>query len=157
MNDDSRRMQPYNPGRAGLSLIQSGVDDVRELIAGMLERYKVAFFSKDVEALVELYDRDARIFDACTQGSYEGLGAWRRCVNAWFDSLPDERLLVVSEGMEIAASGELGAAQGFMMYTAMSRSGMERRSMKNRFTWIVERRFGVWKVVHEHTSLAGSS
>jgi ketosteroid isomerase-like protein len=126
--------------------------DPRELIDGMLERYKVAFFSKDVDAFAGLYDPNVRIFGTWGEWSYDGLDEWRVSAKAWFDSLTNERVLVVAEAIEISASGELAAVNGFMVFKAMSQAGVELRSTKSRFTWTVERRFGVWKVVHEHTS-----
>lgn len=131
----------------------SRMNDSREVIAGMLERYKVACFSKDIDAFAELYDANVRIFDAWGDWSCEGLGPWRKSAKAWFDSLANERVLVVAERMEISASGDFGVAHGFMVYTAVSESGAELRSTRNRFTWTVEKRSGTWKVVHEHTSL----
>src|SRR4051794_13857199 len=103
--------------------MENGMSDARELIAGMLERYKVACFSKDIEAFSDLYDANVRIFDAWGHWSYDGLEQWRKSVKAWFDSLASERVLVAAEGMEISASGELGAAHGFMVYKAVSQGG----------------------------------
>ena len=128
------------------------MNDPRESIAGMLERYKVALFSKDLEAFADLYDPDVRIFDASAQGSHDGLEQWRKSAKAWFDSLPNERMLVLAEGMRISATPALGSANGFMVYKAVSGAGVELRCVKTRFTWTVEKRIGVWKVVHEHTS-----
>ena len=129
------------------------MSDPRESIAGMLERYKVALYSKDVEAFADLYDANVRIFNASAQWSYDGLEQWRKSAETWFDSLPTERVIVLAEGMHISASRALGAANGFMIYRAISQAGVELRCRKSRFTWTVEKRLGVWKVVHEHTSL----
>ena len=118
----------------------------------MLERYKVALFSKDIEAFAELYDADVRIFDGSARWSCDGLAQWRTSTKSWFDSHPDERVLVLAESMQISATRALGAANGFMVYKAVSQGGVELRCRKSRFTWTVEKRFGVWKVVHEHTS-----
>ena len=128
------------------------MNDPRESIVGMLERYKVALFSKDIDAFADLYDRDVRIFDASAQESYDGLEEWRDSAKAWFDSFEDERVLVLAEGMQISVASALGAANGFMVYKAVTPGGVELRCMKSRFTWTVQKRSGVWKVVHEHTS-----
>ena len=129
------------------------MSDPRESIAGMIERYKVALFSKDVDAFADLYAADVRVFDASGRWSYEGLEQWRKSAEAWFDSLPNGRVVVLTEGMQISAASALGAANGFMIYKEMTQGGIELRCRKRRFTWTLQKRLGLWKVVHEHASL----
>ena len=63
---------------AGGTRLPPAMSDPRESIAGMLERYKVALYSKDVEAFADLYDANVRIFNASAQWSYDGLEQWRK-------------------------------------------------------------------------------
>lgn len=114
----------------------------------------MALFGKDIEAFAALYAADVRIFDAAAPSSCEGLEQWRKSAEAWFDSFPTERVLVSAEGMRIFAASALGGADGLMIYKEMSRDGVPLGCSKRRFTWTVQKRLGLWKVVHEHTSFA---
>ena len=46
----------------------------------------------------------------------------------------------------------VGAISGFTTFRGLNADGVEERSMNNRFTWILRRDDGGWKIIHEHTS-----
>ncbi|HZZ94908.1 MAG TPA: SgcJ/EcaC family oxidoreductase [Usitatibacter sp.] len=122
-------------------------------VARVLERYKQAVLDKDLEAFISMYDPKVRVFDAWGHWACEGLDGWRRMVRAWFDSLGDERITVASEGVQVAVDGDLATLHGAIIYTAIASNGAKLRSMRNRLTWVLRRGDGMWKLVHEHTSV----
>jgi hypothetical protein len=62
------------------------VTPIDEVAAG----YAAAVSAADVDAFVELYDDDVRVFDTWGRWSYDGLVEWRAMVREWFGSLGDE-------------------------------------------------------------------
>lgn len=120
-------------------------------IEALLETYKNAVFKKDVEAFVSLFDDEVRIFDMW-EWVYNGVAPWREMVKSWFGSLGTERVVVTFDDVRIDAEGEMAFASAFARFAAISEAGEELRYLQNRLTWVVRKKEGVWKVVHEHTS-----
>jgi uncharacterized protein (TIGR02246 family) len=120
-------------------------------ISGLFEAYKTAVFRKDVEGFLALFDQDIRVFDMWAW-EYDGPGAWREMVNGWFGSLGSDRDVVTFDDIRIRESGDIGVASAFARFTAVSPEGKELRFLENRLTWVVRKKDGGWKIVHEHTS-----
>jgi ketosteroid isomerase-like protein len=73
-------------------------------------------------------------------------------VTGWFSSLGADRDLVTFDGMRIEESGEMGVISAFARFAAVSEKGEELRFLQNRLTWVVQKKDGAWKIIHEHTS-----
>jgi len=127
--------------------------DAEEPIARMLEAYKAAVFAKDVEALMSLYDPDVRVFDAWGQWSYDGVQAWRGMVARWLGSLATERVVVDLDEVQKTVTQDVAIIHAFATYACISAEGNARHATRNRLTWVLRRRAGGWRVVHEHTSV----
>ncbi len=122
-------------------------------VALVLQSYARAVGAKDVEAFTALYVEDVRIFDTWGRWCYDGLDEWRGMAEGWFGSLGDERVGVDFAELQVRRAGDVAVASAFTTYRGLSAEGEELRSMTNRLTWVLERRDGAWKVVHEHTSV----
>ncbi len=119
----------------------------------VLQSYARAVGARDVEAFTALYVEDVRIFDTWGRWCYVGLDEWRGMAEGWFGSLGDERVGVDFAEVQVRPVGDAAVASAFTTYRGLSAEGEELRSMTNRLTWVLERRDGAWKVVHEHTSV----
>jgi uncharacterized protein (TIGR02246 family) len=120
-------------------------------INALFEAYKKAVFEKDVEGFLRLFDAEVRVFDMWAW-SYDGLPAWREMVAGWFGSLGADRDVVTFEDLRILESGDIGVANAIARFAAVSEKGEELRFLQNRLTWVLQKKDGAWKIVHEHTS-----
>jgi hypothetical protein len=134
----------------------------------LCEGYRRAVHEKNVAAFLGLYHPKARVFDTWGPWSYEGEPARRPVITEWFSSLGEERVAVTFDRVqatptlpgkrtEVSAfhpekKAELAFLTARVIYTAISASGAELRSMQNRLTWVLKADAGEWKIIHEHTS-----
>ena len=121
-------------------------------IPAALAGYKAAVFAKDVDAFVALYARDIRVFDMWGRWEHRGLAAWRETVAAWFGSLGDERVVVDFSDVQSELSPELASGHAFARFAAIDADGTELRALNNRFSVVLRREGGAWKIAHEHSS-----
>lgn len=121
--------------------------------AKLLDRYRAAVFDKDVEGLLALYTDNVHVFDAWNVWEYDGAPAWRSAFEAWFGSLQDETVQVDVADVRTDEGSDLAFVSAVVTYTAVSGKGAALRSLQNRLTWVLGRREGTWKIVHEHTSV----
>jgi uncharacterized protein (TIGR02246 family) len=121
-------------------------------IEQMLEAYKSAVRAKDVDAFAALYADDVQVYDMWGEWSYDGLGPWRAMAEGWFGSLGEEQVGFSWDELRTHVSGDVAHAHMFTRYAGLSADGEELRALTNRMTWVLERRDGNWKVVHEHSS-----
>jgi ketosteroid isomerase-like protein len=128
------------------------VSDDQKSIDRILETYKSAVLSRDVEAFMRLYDPGVRVFDAWGVWSYEGAEAWQRAVEGWFTSLGSERVKVSFDAVQTSAGRELTLVSAIVTYAGVSAQGEQLRAMQNRITWVLRTTGHVPRIVHEHTS-----
>jgi uncharacterized protein (TIGR02246 family) len=129
------------------------MNELEKPILQVLDSYKAAVKTKDVDAFVALYDQDVCIFDMWGEWSYKGIEAWRRMVIDWFGSLLGaERVIVDFNGVQTILGNDIAIAHAFVVYKSVSADGDELRSMQNRLTWALKHKDGIWKIIHEHTS-----
>jgi ketosteroid isomerase-like protein len=128
------------------------VSDDQKSIARVLETYKSAVFSRDVEAFMRLYDPGVRVFDAWGVWSYEGAAAWQRAVEGWFTSLGSERVKVSFDAVQTSAGREQSLISAIVTYAGVSPQGEQLRAMQNRITWVLRTTGHVPRIIHEHTS-----
>ncbi|MHA7140439.1 MULTISPECIES: YybH family protein [unclassified Arthrobacter] len=123
-----------------------------ESITQVLEQYAAAVFGKDVDALLALYDDDVRVFDLWDVWSHQGADPWRESVAGWFASVGDERVRVDFDDVQTLVTEDLATVHAIITYRDIGPDDVEQDSMQNRLTWVLGRRDGDWKIVHEHTS-----
>jgi uncharacterized protein (TIGR02246 family) len=116
--------------------------------------YKRAVRQKDVEAFLNLYHPDARVFDTWGGWAYDGVKERRKAIEGWFSSLGEESVAVTIDRVQVTVSHDLATLTGRAVYVALSAAGVELRGMQNRLTWVLKLEAGIWKIIHEHTSVA---
>jgi ketosteroid isomerase-like protein len=119
--------------------------------------YQDAAWNKNPEAMINLYNKDALIFDMWDQGYISNTKEWNNSINDWLGSLGEEKVKVEFEMIKIHHSGNVGFATALIMYQAISSEGAVLRSMKNRITLGFSKIGDKWKVTHQHTSAPISS
>jgi uncharacterized protein (TIGR02246 family) len=120
-------------------------------IQSLFDRYKQAVFQKDADAFLSLFDENVRVFDMWAW-SYDGLAAWREMVTGWFANLGADRDVVTFDDLRIQQSGDMAVVGAIARFAAVSEKGDELRFLQNRLTWVMQRKEGTWKIIHEHTS-----
>jgi ketosteroid isomerase-like protein len=117
------------------------------------EGYKRAVHEKDADGFLNLYHKEARVFDTWGIWSYENLGERKKVIEDWFSSLGEERVKVTIDRMRAVVAKDLATLSARAIYAAISAEGVELRAMQNRLTWVLRPEGGEWKIVHEHTSV----
>jgi len=123
------------------------MQDIQSLFA----RYSEAVFQKDINSFLDLFDENVRVFDMWAW-CYDGLPAWREMVIGWFANLGADRDVVTFDNMRIQESGDMAVGSAIARFAAVSEKGEELRFLQNRLTWVVQKKNGVWKIMHEHSS-----
>jgi uncharacterized protein (TIGR02246 family) len=123
-----------------------------EEIQSLFTTYKTAIFQKDLTAFCSIFDEKVRVFDMWQQWTFDGLPAWREMAKGWFSSLGPDRDVVTFDDIQIQSDGELAVATAFVRFTAVSAEGAELRYLEDRLTWVVRRKEGSWKIIHQHSS-----
>jgi uncharacterized protein (TIGR02246 family) len=122
------------------------------VLESLFETYKTAVFQKDIEKFLTIFEENVRVFDMWERWSCEGLTAWRKLTESWFESLGMDKDLVSFEDIQVRTSGEMGVATAFVKFTAVSEKGETLRYLENRLTWVAQLKGGSWKIIHQHTS-----
>jgi ketosteroid isomerase-like protein len=121
-------------------------------VTEVVEGYKAAVHAKNLDALIELYDDNVRVFDAWGVWCHEGAAAWRSAARQWFESLGIETVSVKFEDVQVIGRSSFAMLNATITYTGFSAVDEELRSLQNRLTWSLMQRGEAWKIVHEHTS-----
>ena len=128
----------------------SGIDP---RISRVCDGCKRIVYEKDVEAFLDLYHPEARVFDTWGVWAYAGVKERRKVVEQWFSSLGDERVGATFDRVQATATSELATLSARVIYVGLSAAGVQLRGMQNRLTWVLKPEGGAWKIMHEHTSV----
>ena len=93
----------------------------RDEIEAILDRYRTAVYTKDVEAFIGLYDEDTRVFDLWGRWSYRGSAEWRKPAEEWFGSLGTERSSPEFHDVQFEIGDGVAAVHAFITYKGPSR------------------------------------
>ncbi len=129
------------------------MNNIKKSTLQIIEAYKTAVFEKNVEAFINLYSKDVRVFDAWGAWSYDSLESWRKMVGEWFVSLGNERVQVDFDEIRAMDEQELTIVTSIVTYAAYSAGDNSLRALQNRLTWLLKPEGGAVKIVHEHTSV----
>ena len=127
--------------------------DLDAAVEALQRRYVAAVSARNADALVQLYEPKARVFDAWGVWEYNGADSWRIALEGWLSSQPDERLQVGFDRCSVLGSSELVTMTAIVTYAQIAADGTESRSMQNRITWIARTAGYNLRIVHEHTSV----
>ena len=94
------------------------MDDPKRIANQVADAYMAAAAALDVDGFMSLYDPGARVFDLWTTWSYDGSTAWRQAVEAWFESVGTEQVVVTFDDVRAVGSGDVIVAHGFVGYAA---------------------------------------
>jgi len=119
----------------------------------VLQAYASAVYDRNVEAFLQLYDPNARVYDTWGVWSYEGTPSRRQAIEGWFSSLGQERVKVSFDEVQATEGKELALLTATGRYAATGADGVEIRAMQNRFTWGLKLIDDRWLIIHEHTSV----
>lgn len=120
-------------------------------IESLFAAYSDAVYKKDEAAFTAIFDDNLHVFDMWAW-SYEGLDSWREMVHGWFGSLGEERCVVSFDDIRVQAGEEIASATAIAKFEAFDAQNQSLRHLYNRLTWVAQKKQGVWKIVHEHTS-----
>ena len=121
-------------------------------VHAVLNAYASAVYAQDVDAFMQLYADDARVFDTWEVWAFEGNSDRRPIIAQWFASLGTERVRVSFEDVQVTQGEEVAVLSAISTFAAISAEGEMLRSMQNRLTWALKRSGGAWLIQHEHTS-----
>ena len=136
----------------GLDSLHENQKATMKDFSSLLESYQQAVFQKDLEAFASIFDEKVRVFDTWQRWTYDGLTAWREMAAGWFSSLGTDRDVVTFEDVRIEETEELAIATALVRFTAISAQNEALRYLENRLTWVAQKKAGVWKIIHQHTS-----
>ncbi len=128
------------------------MDKQEEAVRELLVQYRKAIWDKDLDSFLDLYDQELCVYDLWNVWSYEGLEAWGKMVKEWFSDLQADRDDVSFQDAVVKAGQDFATLYTLVTYRGMSATGVELRHMKSRMTWVLHKRDGLWKIIHEHSS-----
>ena len=70
-------------------------------IEDFFKQYQNAAWHKDSTSMLNLYDKQAVIFDMWDQGLISNSSEWNKVITDWLGSLGDEKVKVEFEGIKI--------------------------------------------------------
>jgi ketosteroid isomerase-like protein len=73
-------------------------------------------------------------------------------LTGWFANLGADRDVVTFDDIRIQQTGDMAVASAIARFAAVSEKGEELRFLQNRLTWVVQKKNGAWKIIHEHSS-----
>lgn len=123
-------------------------------VSDVFKNYADAVFEKDVEKFLSGYAPDVHLYDCWNSWEYNGIEEWKAAVTEWFSGL-EEGMWLRTELLEEFSkeNAELAHVRGSMSFAAVDGEGQELRKMVNRFTFMLEKVDGSWRIIHEHSSL----
>ncbi|NLC32339.1 MAG: nuclear transport factor 2 family protein [Clostridiales bacterium] len=118
----------------------------------ILKQYATAVYNKDAEGLLSLYDSNVCVYDTWNEWRYD-IGGFRNMVTGWFDSLGGEKVRVEFTQGYTFESQDQTVWVGELKFYGLSEEDEVLRSISNRWTWVIKNSNGMFKIVHEHSSL----
>lgn len=128
------------------------MSEIEASVARVIEGYKAAVATRNIEAFMRLYDPSARVFDAWGIWSYEAAPAWQVAVEGWFASHPADKFKVTFDDVRSVSTPAFAYVSAIVTYAVMTAQGEPVNSMQNRLTWVLKTSGHVPRIVHEHTS-----
>lgn len=124
-------------------------------VQDVFKNYEEAVSEKDVEKFLAGYAPNVHLFDCWGKWEHNGIGEWKTAVTEWFDGVEEEGVGLRAELIEEVVKENEGLAHvhGAIKFAGIDEEGKEFRSVTNRFTFLLEKVDGSWRITHEHSSL----
>ena len=119
----------------------------------ILEGYANAVYTKDVESFISIYDTNVCVYDTWKEWTSIGTGKLRDMAAEWFDSLGNEKVKVEFLEVNVLESADQTVWIGEVKFFGLNEDDQVLRSISNRWTWVIKNNNGIFKIVHEHSSL----
>ena len=126
-----------------------------DIILNLLNKYKIAAETKDVELMLSLYSAEIHVFDCFSDWELIGIDKYKEMIVDWFNSLNEEKLhLIVSfSDFSIEMDERIAFAHCNILFEAYNEDNRKIRFITNRFTFNIKRHESQWLIVHQHSSL----
>ncbi len=119
----------------------------------ILKSYANAVYNKDLENFISIYDNKVHVYDTWKAWSYKNRDEYKNMVREWFDSLGDEKVRVEFNEINVLQTQDQTVWIGEIKFYGLSENDEILRSISNRWTWVIQNKNQVLKIVHEHSSL----
>jgi uncharacterized protein (TIGR02246 family) len=127
----------------------SAIAGPKEDATAAIEQWAAAFNSSDVEKVVANYTSDATVHGTVSPELASGQSA----VRAYFSTLPRTKFQVsLGESSASVLSGDAVVLAGFYEFSGTQPSSGSAFTSPARYTFVVVRRDGQWKIAHHHSS-----
>ncbi|HSC84655.1 MAG TPA: nuclear transport factor 2 family protein [Pseudomonas sp.] len=120
-------------------------------LRGLVESWVAANLAKNLDGIIEHYDKDVRAFDAVMQLQFKGRDVYRAHWQACLDMCPGPSTFEVRE-LQQEANGELGFGH-FLAYCGGTDAEGKSQGCWLRVSQAYRREQGRWRIVHEHFSV----
>lgn len=127
--------------------------DQPDAVRQVLHAYRNAVAARDVEAFLALYDDHVQLFEMWDHYDITGIDAWRELVVDWFGAHPGEALEARLDDVSTVTGQDVAFAHMSMTFAIVAPGGELSYEQAHRMTLGLQRKGGVWKIVHEHTSM----
>ena len=121
-----------------------------EAILEVVEGMAKARFNKDVAAIAAPYAGDAAVYSLAPPLEHRGID--RTGLQAWLDTW-EGPITIEPRDFKVTVAGDMAVCHGFMRMTGTKKGPEGRVDFWMRETLCLNRQEGVWKIVHEHTSV----
>ncbi|WP_323703708.1 YybH family protein [Mammaliicoccus sp. Dog046] len=123
-----------------------------EEIYHVIDTYKTAAKTKDIDLMLSIYTDDIFIYDAWEKWSESGLDAMKQLVTEWFASLGEESLDLEISNIKVESDTRVGFASYDVKFIRLDTNGQPYKSITNRFT-VGLVKDNQWKIKHQHSSI----
>lgn len=118
----------------------------------VLDAYRNAVVTRDVDAFLAIYDDDVRLFDAWNRFDEFGVDIWRGMIEDWFGSHPDDEFELRFDDVHAVVGEDVAIVNGILVF-AIVVDGTSAHQQVHRYTAGIQKKGDTWKIVHEHTSM----
>jgi uncharacterized protein (TIGR02246 family) len=138
------------PGASHLSAQANSEVDDKAAIKALYDEYNNAFNKKDVNAIMAVYAPDVFVFDAIPPREYPTWDAYKKDWQDLFTTFPGPVTNSISE-LNITVVGSVAYTHSIDDTTFTGSDGTKTRFVV-RFTDVLRKSNGKWRIVQEHVS-----
>jgi uncharacterized protein (TIGR02246 family) len=133
-------------------VIPPALADEREDAYASIERWSEAFNSGDVEQIIRMYTNDALVFGTLSPGMTSNPDDLR----AYFKAAAASKLQVsLGDHSAVTLADDAVAIAGF--YDFSTPAGGQSVVVPARFSFVMVKKDGIWKIAHHHSSVRPKS
>jgi len=117
----------------------------------MLDRFRTAIEAKDLDTVMSFYAPNVVAFAAFIPRQYTGAAAYRKSYEQFFEGFPGPATSDISD-VHISIAGNQAVMYGIERWVV---TGKDNQPLEGvfRFTDVLRKTNGKWRITHEHLSL----